>query len=75
MNYITFNDVIVAVKDIVDVERPNTEPRDTIIINLSSGRSIENKYPSKEAADEIYAKFEDLFKPADFNYVTTGNAQ
>lgn len=71
MNYITFNDVIVSVKDIVDVERPATEKRDTIVINLSSGRTIENKYPTAEAADEIYAKFVDLFKPADFNYVAT----
>lgn len=74
MNFITFDDVIINVNEIVDIERPNTTTRDTLIVNLTSGRTIEAKRPSAEDVDALVKKLNDLFQTKDFNITPVSQA-
>lgn len=72
--YITFDNIIIKVADIVDVERTDTPQGQLphMIVNLSSGRSIDTEFPSEAACEARYQDFMKLFEPADWN-ITIAN--
>lgn len=70
--YITFDNIIIKVDSIVDVERPNNADgtKTHVVVNLSSGRSIDTTCPTEAVADARYKMFMDLLNPQDWDVLT-----
>ena len=66
--YITYDNIIIKVDSILDVEKTDTPSggKPHMIVNLSSGRSIDTEFPTEAAREKRYQDFMNLFEPADW---------
>ncbi len=68
---ITYDNIIIPVDSIADVERPMVPSgaKPHIIVSLKSGRTIDTEFPSEEACEKRFQDFMKLFEPVDWNIV------
>ena len=66
---ITFDNIIIPVDSIADVERTLTPSgaKPHIIVTLKSGRAIDTEFPNELACEKRFQDFMKLFEPADWN--------